>query len=86
MIWELRAFNTDRRYDDDIRYREYTSSGKKAALFEHIPKIQFSDSGHGIVFSAFKHQGKRKPIVRILDSYVREQFILLKTQKRINNV
>ena len=50
--WMLEAFNTDRRYRDDVRYRAYTTSSKKAVAFDRIPKIQFSDSGHGIVFAA----------------------------------
>lgn len=33
----------------DCRYREYTTSAKKAETFKGVPKIQFTDSGHGIV-------------------------------------
>ena len=71
MIYELLAYNTDCRYQQDIRYREYTKSKKKADAFNEIPKIQFTDSGHGIVFSASEHKGAKKPIVRILSDYVR---------------
>ena len=70
MIYELEGYNTDSRYSDDIRYREYTTSKKKADEFNKIRKIQFTDSGHGIVFSATEHHGKRKPICNILSEYV----------------
>lgn len=72
MIWELIAYNTDSRYPDDKRYRDYTPSKKKAEAFNKIPKIQFSDSEHGIVFSARPHKGTRKPRITILSDYVRE--------------
>jgi len=72
MVYELEAYNTDCRYSQDVRYREYTSSKKKAEKFNKIPKIQCTDSGHGIVFNSREHNGKRKPIVKTLDSYVRE--------------
>lgn len=73
MVYELVAFNTDSRYPNDVRYREYTSSKKRAESFNKIPKIQFSDSGHGIVFSAGEHKGKRKPRIHTLSSYVFEK-------------
>jgi len=81
MIWELTAYNTDSRYQNDIRYREYTASKKKAEAFKKIPKIQFTDSGHGIVFSAWPHKGARKPNVYILKDYVKEY--LLPTHKEV---
>jgi len=77
MVYELIGFNTDQRYDD-VRYRSYTSSQKRAELFKQIPKIQFGDSGHGIVFSAREHKGKRKPTVTNLGYYVNEQLAKLK--------
>jgi hypothetical protein len=76
MVYELRGYNTDSRYHDDIRHREYTTSKKKAELFAQIPKIQFTDSGHGIVFAAIEHRGRREP-TRHMD-YVREQLDILK--------
>ena len=48
MVYELLAYNTECM--QDIRYRKYTTSKKKAEAFNNIPKIQFTDSGHGIVF------------------------------------
>jgi len=68
-VWELIGFNTDQRYDD-VRWREYTTSKRKAERFAKIPKLQFSDSGHGIVFNARPHSGPRKPVVRVLSEYV----------------
>src|SRR2546426_876869 len=72
--WLLEAFNTDRRYPDDVRYRVYTTSKRKAEAFDRIPKIQFTDSGHGIVFSASELPPRtRKLEARYgLADYVRE--------------
>jgi hypothetical protein len=58
-VYELIGYGTETR--DDIRHREYTTSAAKADLFEKIPRIDFTDSGHGIVFVARPHYGKRKP-------------------------
>lgn len=65
MVWELLGYGTDSRYSDDVRYREYTTSKRTAELFEQVPRIQFTDSGHGIVFSARVHRGARKPTRRM---------------------
>jgi hypothetical protein len=68
--WMLEGYSTDRR-SEDVRYRSYTTSQKKAEAFRRIPKIRFTDSGHGIVFSAFETTGQpRKPIIRTLADYV----------------
>ena len=50
--WELLAFSTEMR--GDVRYREYTRSREKAERFGRIPRIDFTDSSHGIVFSAYE--------------------------------
>lgn len=71
MIWELVGYNTDSRYASDVRYRSYTNSAKHAEAFGRIPKIQFTDSGHGVVFHARPHKGKRKPIVLAVAAHVR---------------
>ena len=68
MIYELIAFNTESYHN--VRYRNYTSSKKKADQFNNIPKIQFTDSGHGIVFSSSELVGKKKSIIKDLDRYV----------------
>ena len=74
-VWELIGYGTDSRYGAYVRHREYTTSQKKAELFAQIPRIQFTDSGHGIEFAAIPHQGRREP-TRSMD-YVREQLALL---------
>jgi hypothetical protein len=87
-VYVLEAYNTDSRYPNDIRYREYTTSKTRADLFNKIPKIQFSDSGHGIVFWSHEHKGKRKELRRELSSYVFENLLKLKPitkkQKRLS--
>jgi hypothetical protein len=72
--WLLEAYGTDSRYSDDVRYRAYTTSRKKAEAFGRIPRIQFSDSGHGIVFSATElpPRTKKLPTRSGLSDYVRE--------------
>jgi hypothetical protein len=69
MVYELLAYNTDCRFND-IRYRDYTTSKKKAEKFAQIPEIQFTDSGHGIVFVAREHKGRRKPIIKTVSGWV----------------
>ena len=54
----------------DVRYREYTSSIRKAELFRNIPKIKFTDSGHGIVPVVSEHKGKRLPRNMVLQDHV----------------
>lgn len=81
-VYVLEAYNTDSRYPDDVRYREYTSSKKRADLFKRIPKIQFSDSGHGICFWSHEFKkGQRKELRRELLSYVYEQMLILNPPK-----
>ena len=76
MVWELIGYGTDSRYLDDVRHREYTSSRKRAEMFKRIPRIQFTDSGHGIVFHAVEHRGRRKPTRRM--DYVEEQLAIIR--------
>lgn len=61
--WELVAYDTEVRED---RSREYTRSATLARMWEEIPRIQFTDSGHGIVFSAreLAPRTRRKPTIR----------------------
>lgn len=63
-VWELEGYDTDRR---EARWRQYTQNPHTADLWVRIPKIQFSDSGHGIVFTATVHSGRRKPTTRSPD-------------------
>lgn len=64
-VWALIGFSTEEYGDDAVRHREYTSSVSTAKLFSQVPRVQFTDSGHGIVFSAYPHRGKRKPVRRM---------------------
>lgn len=59
----------------DVRYREYTTSAKKADLFKNVPKIQFTDSGHGIVPHVREHRGHREPRNMILQDHVLDHII-----------
>jgi len=72
--WLLEAYGTDCRYGDDVRYRAYTTSRKKAEAFSRIPRIQFTDSGHGIVFHASElpPRTKRLPLRNGLSDHIRE--------------
>lgn len=81
VTYELIGFNTDSRYRDDVRHREYTTSAAKADEFEKIPRIQFTDSGHGIVFQAREMApGERRKEKRRM-SYVDEQLAIIRTRK-----
>lgn len=81
-IYILEGYSTDMR-SSDVRYRNYTTSQIKAEQFSKIPKIQFTDSGHGIVFSAREKRltEKRKPIVRTLEKYVLENLNLIRAKE-----
>lgn len=61
----------------DVRYREYTTSAKKAKLFETVPKIKFTDSGHGIVPHVKEHRGRREPRNMVLADHVRDHIIAM---------
>jgi hypothetical protein len=82
--WELTGFNTDARHRDDVRYRAYTSSRAVAERFERIPKIQFSDSGHGIVFSAreMKSGERRRELRRGVVDYVQRHLGEIERKER----
>ncbi len=72
--WLLEGYGTDSRYRDDVRYRAYTTSRKRAEAFNRIPRIQFTDSGHGIVFLATElpPRTRRLPLRHSLSDYVSE--------------
>lgn len=58
---------------EDVRYRQYTTSQRKIAAFKAVPKIQFTDSGHGIVPVVIEVSGKRKQkLIFALNDYVSE--------------
>jgi hypothetical protein len=79
MTYELIAFATTDPLRD-IRYRVYTTNSVRAAAFSKIPRIQFSDSGHGIVFNfrVLEYRERRKPVIRHIESYVRNELASLK--------
>lgn len=54
----------------DVRYREYTTSVRKAERFKSVPRIQFTDSGHGIVPVVNEHHGRRAPTIGYLFDHV----------------
>lgn len=65
----------------DVRYREYTTSAKKAELFQRVPKIQFTDSGHGIVPCVREHHGRREPRNMLLQEHVVDSIKEMTKQK-----
>lgn len=63
MVYELIAFSTEERGEASIRYRQYTNSEIKAEAWARMPRIDFTDSYHGIVFaSGPKPAGERKTL------------------------
>jgi hypothetical protein len=57
----LLAFNTENPLED-VRFCDYTTSIVKVQAWDRIPKIKFTDSGHGIVFvSRFATHRTMKP-------------------------
>lgn len=72
-IYKLEMRNTERW--DDVRYRDYTSSEARKKRFEKVPKIQFTDSGHGMVPSVTEVRSRRKDTIKghhTNESHVRE--------------
>lgn len=65
----------------DVRYREYTTSAKKAELFKQVPKVQFTDSGHGIVPHVKEHRGRREPRNMILQDHVVSSIVGINLQQ-----
>ena len=76
MTYELLAFATSNPRND-IRYRRYTRSKLTAERFSKLPRIQFTDSGHGIVFTV-REMGKgekRNTTITYLQDYVNGCFL-----------
>ena len=67
-VFCLEMRSTDRW--DDVRYREYTRSQRKALAFKAVPRIDFTDSGHGIIPTVCEYSGARLPRNHILADYV----------------
>jgi hypothetical protein len=55
VIWALEVYDTEQR---EARSRRFTRSRKVAERWNRIPRIDFTDSGHGLVFHAI--EGRRK--------------------------
>lgn len=55
---------------DDVRYRAYTTQEARAERFKRVPRIDFTDSGHGIVPVVREHTGRRLPCIWILQDHV----------------
>lgn len=70
-------------WSGDCRYRAYTTNAKKAEAFKSIPKIRFTDSGHGIVPSVREHKGRREREIRTLSDYVREHAVVADNPKAV---
>lgn len=65
-LWMLVAYNTEN--SADVRFRVYTRSWFRMSVFEKIPKIQFSDSGHGVVFVAREVPDRTYPEIKGINS------------------
>lgn len=55
---------------EDVRYRSYTKSAKIAERFKRVPRINFTDSGHGIIPVVKEHHGPKLPLIRHLTDHV----------------
>ncbi len=85
----LEAIDRSAAEDDParIRYRDTTTSEKAAGEFQAIPRIQFTDSGHGIDFVARVHEGgKRGPKVDKLAGYVSDQLAIAAVKKTAKGI
>lgn len=61
----------------DVRYREYTCSKKKADLFKQVPKIRFTDTAHHIIPVVKEHSGRREPRNAMLADHVQSSIVSL---------
>jgi hypothetical protein len=61
--YELIAFSTEEHGENAVRFRKFSTSDNEAEAWRMIPRIDFTDSGHGIVFQARRLEAaeKRKP-------------------------
>ena len=70
---------------EDVRYREYTTSARKAEAFKSIPRIDFTDSGHGLVPSVHPFRGRKLPAISALADHVREHLKVEQPNKRASH-
>jgi hypothetical protein len=61
----------------DVRYREYTTSAKKADLFKQVPAIRFTDTAHHIIPVVKEHAGRRLPRNTILQDHVVDAIVAI---------
>lgn len=62
---------------NDVRYREYTSSMRRAEAFRLVPKVRFTDSGHGVVPSVGECRSRKSDQIKgpnTLEYHVKEHF------------
>lgn len=81
-LWECTGTSTEEHGEHAVRHRSYTTSKRTADLFARIPRIDFTDSGHGVVFHArvvgYNERPRRKP-TRHMD-YVDDQLRRLRKE------
>lgn len=85
-VWACIGFSTEEHGDASVRHREYTTSARKAEQWNEIERIDFTDSGHGIVFSATPHRGPRAPERRGLRDHVERELKRLRAADRAEYV
>lgn len=67
--YKMEIRNTERW--DDCRYRQYTTSKKKADTFmEKVTKIKFTDSGHGLVPTVSEVKSPKPDRIYVLSEHV----------------
>lgn len=72
-VYRLEIFSSQQW--SDVRYREYTMSATRAANFKTLVKrINFTDSGHGLVPLVSEHKAgtRRLPLISTLRDHVVE--------------
>lgn len=60
-LYMLEMRNTQRW--EDCRYRSYTTSKDRMEKFRTVPKIQFTDSGHGVVPTVSEVRSRKLPLI-----------------------
>lgn len=77
-LWKLEGYDTEMR---EARCREYTTSEARKEAWEQIPRIQFSDSGHGIVFTSDMVARRSLPTIARMD-HARDHLLAIGAAKR----
>jgi hypothetical protein len=66
----------------DVRYRCYTQSVKKAEQFKKIKRVQFTDSGHGIVPVVTEAKPPYQKPAHDMRNYVNAQMDLIRAEEK----